>query len=42
MSLNDGEEGKTQKVIVFLAKVDGKLFAGSFTKDEEMILMRMI
>lgn len=32
MSLKDGEEGKTQKVIVFLMKIDGKLFAGSFTK----------
>jgi len=32
MKLNGGEAGKTQKVIIFLAKIDGKLFAGSFTK----------
>lgn len=35
MKLKQGQEGKTQKVIVFLAKIDGKLFAGSFTKTEE-------
>ncbi|MFK8045031.1 MAG: hypothetical protein AB8B72_06030 [Crocinitomicaceae bacterium] len=32
--LKDGEEGKTQKVIIFLGKVDGKLYAGLFTKSE--------
>ena len=31
-TLKDGEEGKTQKVIVFIGEVDGKLYAGSFTK----------
>ena len=30
--VKDGEEGKTQKVVIFLGEVDGKLYAGSFTK----------
>lgn len=38
MSIKDGEVGNSQKVIAFLGEVDGRLFAGSFTKEgkEEM------
>lgn len=38
MTVKEDQEGKTQKVIVFLGKIDGKLYAGSFTKtgEEEM------
>lgn len=32
-TLNEGEEGKTQKIFIFLGIVDGRLFAGSFSKD---------
>lgn len=33
MSLKAGEEGKTQKVIIFFGVIDGRLFLGSFSKD---------
>lgn len=38
MTLKEEERGKTQKAIVFIGKVDGSLYAGSFTKEgnEEM------
>ncbi|MFK8038543.1 MAG: hypothetical protein AB8B74_09660 [Crocinitomicaceae bacterium] len=32
MTLKEGEAGKTQKVIIFLGEIDGKLYAGAFTK----------
>jgi hypothetical protein len=35
MTIKEGQEGKTQKVIVFIGKIDGKLYAGSFTKNGE-------
>lgn len=38
MTLKEDEKGKTQKLIVFIGIVDGRLFSGSFSKDgkEEM------
>jgi len=32
MTLKEGEVGNTQKVVIFIGEIDGKLYAGSFNK----------